>query len=365
MLSLAQRWNNSNLNSTQLQVKLVAYASLEHVWFGYIKTDAEVVQMTIDESEDVEGGLIVNRLETTAEYDDFALISHQNTLANEIEGSTLVGALSEGDFSFLIWAKLFHRMLEAYERVKECTSIDVNMHLSEENLATFNAYLWKGYSTLIGFPRSENLNIHAHFLLAKLLIAYPAVPADQKAEFSNEYLALAVVLRLNPAQYLARQCLVEAYLRIGENYLAHQHCLYLQEQLEMCSDPELETGTGAPLAITAHATAAELLDTGLADLHQLHLREEEGYERLDRIPSVGDKIYVEWALDDELVLYTGVIDVHPDGTSLCISYDDDTEHGQHRRRFENSLHLVNINDPTDTYLERYFMEEPAADAQQN
>ena len=36
ILSLTKRWNESNFNSTQLQVKLVAYASLEHVWFGYV-----------------------------------------------------------------------------------------------------------------------------------------------------------------------------------------------------------------------------------------------------------------------------------------------------------------------------------------
>jgi hypothetical protein len=183
--------------------------------------------------------------------------------------------------------------------------------------------------------------------------------AEGPWSYANEFEAFGAALKYNESNYVLRRCLVEALVDIGEHYLAHQHCLRLIEQLapfvsEDCAD--------APAAIVAHDYAAELLDTVLAEIHRLHLRGDEGYERLDEIPGVGSRVDVEWAVGEELVLYSGVVQVHPDGRSFCIAYEDDEAPGQHRRRFENSLHLVNLNDPQDQYLERYFLPEETSAA---
>jgi len=357
ILALANMWNKSPQNTTNMEVNLVAFASLEHVWFGYIKNQSNedffspsVVHMSIDEAEQ-EHRLIVNRIETTAGYDDFACITYQNTITSKVDDSVHARALRKADFAALLWAVLFNNIVETYESALQRG--EEPPQATEEQLCTMKKYVWNCFAALQKLTNDTILASHTTFLLSKLLVVDPVPPAPVHIRHANAFEALAAVLRLNPDNYLARQSLVELYLGIGENFLAHQHCLVLLEQLR----EQAEDSQDALVAIGAHSFAAELVDTGLNDVHQLHLRHDEGYDMLDLIPSVGDKIEVEWALDEELVRYTGTISLHPAGDKLCICYDDDTVPGQHCRRFESALHMVNINDPSDPYLERYYFDE--------
>jgi hypothetical protein len=362
IMSLAERWNATAASNDLAPINLVAFASVEHWWFGYQRGNAPdlvTVQMTFDQSE--QGGkLIANRLESTEEFDDFSSVLYHNTLLRSLSESEKLGdymvPLNSVDLSFLLAAKLVESFAEEWGRVNQATE-----ELRPELQAALRAVIWQCWRFMRSLRVSDCIDATCAWSIAAVLRNGVEVDVEQPWPYANEFEAYKAALRSNEDNYVIRRCLVEALVDIGEHYLAHQHCLRLIEQLapfvsEDCAD--------APAAIVAHDYAAELLDTTLAEIHRLHLREDEGYERVDEIPGVGSRVDVEWAVGEELVLYPGVVRVHPDSRSFCIAYEDDEAPGQHRRRFENSLHLVNLNDPQDQYLERYYLsdETPVDDA---
>lgn len=356
IIALSDMWNTSEYNTTCMKVDLVAFVSLEHLWFGYQRDEPEgavYVHMTIDQGE-VDSKLIVNRLECGEEFNDFECITYQNTLLEHfVDVNNKPPPLSASDLRCLILNHFVSALLTEYIKF-------VESHTPEEGstiVETFRSHIWQCVAILHSYPTDTTMGTVVALQIGSILQAGLPPPADYNLPYSSEFEAFSSALAKNPVNYEARKCLVECYLDINEVYLAHQHCLVLVEQLPAYADAALE----APKAHTAFAYASELLSTTLHDIHALHQRGEEGYEQLDRIPTVGESVEVEWALDDELVRYTGTIELHPDRRSLCVSYADDTERGAHRRRFENALHLVNINDPQDQYLETYYLVDDSAD----
>jgi hypothetical protein len=312
--------------------------------------------MTFDESE--QGGkLIANRLESTEEFDDFASILYHNTLLRSAsvskENRESVVPINSVEISFLLVAKLVESLAEEWSQLNQAAA-----EVMPARQASLRAAIWQCLRFMRSLPVSDCMDATCAWSVGTVLRNGIEVDPEQPWPYANEYEAYMAALRSNEDNYVIRRCLVEALVDIGEHYLAHQHCVRLIEQLapyvsDDCAD--------APAAIVAHDYAAELRDTALADIHRLHLRGDEGYERVEEIPGVGSRVDVEWAVGEELVLYPGVVRVHPDGRSFCISYEDDEAPGQHRRRFENSLHLVNLNDPQDQYLERYFLPAEASE----
>ena len=437
MLTLAKRWNVCPMRRNLLPIQLVWFVSIEHWWFGYvtnINNESKVVHMSFDEAPE-DNRLIVNRLESSEDLNDFDCIAYQNTLLKEAptEGAAM-SVVSEQDLCCLLLSRYVGLLVAQYTQLQQlgeealpvdstgstdsttntesittantinhATDVTITnntadtttnntntttMNNSATNTTTSNSsssselllFLQREIWEYIEYMRCSIQVTHCidascswdiGNALAKGVPPLPtsdttstttstasdaAVDTKNNQPYATKFAALAAAVALNPANYQARRALVEAYIDIGEHYLAHQHCLYLLEQLA----PHIgEESYEAPIACTAHSYAVELVDTVLQEIHHLYERNEEGYEQLSSvdIPCVGSQVQVEWALDDELVLYPGVVSVHPDGRSLCIAYDDDECAGQHRRRFESSLHLVNINDPSDQYLEKYFLTE--------
>jgi hypothetical protein len=353
LAALVQHWNWVAEKEGIVTVDLVVFASLELWWFGYKNQRngvAVTVPMTFDESA-TGHRLIVNRLEHNEEVNDFESIVFHNTVLRNGDGTSAVPELALCDLSYLLAGELSHHLLHLIcERKSEGTADELWLNSVYADLREIVRFMH-------GQPAESLLGgVFAWTVGCLIRDGVGPSPSDKTFQYSSALEAFTAALQLNERNYRARQCLVECYVDIGEHYLAHQHCLRLVEDLAQhvagdCSE--------APIAVVAHDYAAELLDTVLLDIHQLHVRGEEGYERLDVIPGVGTRIDVEWALDDEIVLYRGTVQVQPDGRGLCVSYVDDTEPGQHQRRFESALHLVNINDPHDQYLESYFLVEDA------
>lgn len=370
LVAMVQKWNSSPGIGDLIDIDLVIFASLELWWFGYKRVvDGEqvVVQMTFDESE--EGGrIIVNRLERTEECNDFESIMFHNTRLqddSDTSDASFLPALDVSDLRYLLVSKLVDLLLlEVREQQRA--------HASEAETATATATATGTARRLVALqedvlhcvrfmralPTPVSVDSTCAWEVGCLLRAGLKGTATEEGEEALPYTsaleAYEAALRWNAQNYLVRMSLVECYVEMGEHYLAHQHCLCLIEQLAPHVSGDF---VEAPIAVSAHDYAAELVDTLLQDIHQLHLRGEEGYEKAEVIPGVGARVDVEWALDEDLVLYHGVVRVHPDGRSLCIAYADDVEPGQHRRRFESALHLVNINDPQDQYLENYFLSD--------
>lgn len=364
IMALAQFWNSRQNSESLLKVNLCSFCSLEHLWFGYLRSgqDGEdcVVHMIIDQAE-ADSRMIVNRLECGEDFNDFECIAYQNTLTqdNACENNK-PAPLSDPDLRCMLLVHFVNALLEEYQEFVELHSSQQGGEFSEDvtrDLQSFHSHIWQCVAMVHSWPTDTSMGTVVALLVGTILhagIAPTSASADPDSTpllYRSALQAFSCALEGNPANYEARRYLVECYLDIGEVFLAHQHCLVLVEQLSEYASAALE----APKAHIAFAYAAELISTTLQEIHGLHERGEEGYEQLDhRIPTIGDFIDVEWALDEELVRYRGKIDLHPDGRSLCISYADDTEPGTHRRRFENALHLVNINDAHDQYLETFY-----------
>lgn len=349
---LAQRWNSIAAVEGLEAIEIVIFASLELWWFGYkhrVDDEPVTVHMTFDETE-TGGRLVVNRLERSEEVNDFDSIVFHNTLLGGVDSGR--GDLSELDIDRLSYLLVVELVQELLQEQKRHSDSGVSEGYTVTALTTD---LWHCVQYLHSFHSIPALKSLYMSTVGCVLRTGLQPPPGLTIPLDSALAAFTAALRLNENNYLVRRQLIECYLDIGEQYLAHQHCLHLLEQLAPGECVE------APIAVVTHDFAAELLDTTLQDVHQLHLRGEEGYERLVTIPGVGSRVEVEWLLDDQLVLYPGVVAVHPDKRSLCVSYADDVEPGQHRRRFENALHLVNINDPLDQYLENYFLTDGAQD----
>lgn len=361
IIALANMWNASEYNTTSFVVNLAMFTSLEHFWFGYQRLSdlgaTHYVHMSIDQSED-ESRLIVNRLESSADFNDFECIAYQNTLLEAFEEADNKPApLSVADLRCLLLNHFSSALLAQYKEHIETNALEdgtVPDRITQD-LMLLQDQIWQRVVLLRRSPTDTTMGSVVALQIGSILQAGIAPSESISLPYSSELEAYSAALEKNPANYEARKCVVECYLDMGELYLAHQHCLVLVEQLSEYANAALE----APKAHVAYAFAAELVATTLQDIHVLHERAEEGYEQLYRIPTIGDSVEVEWALDDELVRYTGKIEMHPDFRSLCISYPDDTERGTHRRRFENALHLVNTNDPQDMYLETYYLVQDA------